>query len=177
MRKKRGAPIADLPPASIAAALDAIDRRILDILQTDAGIANAALADRVGLSPPACLGRVRRLKELKIIRRQVALLDAAAVGLPVLVWVGVSLRRKTDDAIALFRRAVLAEPAVTSCAVLAGEIDFLLSVRAATLQDYHALAQRLFSEENGVGGYTSHVAIEEVKELAPLPLPGGRKEA
>lgn len=177
MRKKRGAPIADLPPGSIAAALDGIDRRILDILQTDAAIANATLADRVGLSPPACLGRVRRLRELKVIRRQVALLDAAAVGLPVLVWVGVSLRRKTDDAIAQFRRVVLGEPAVTACAVVAGEIDFLLSVRAATLPAYHALAQRLFSEENGVGAYTSHVAIEEVKELAPLPLSPGHKDA
>ncbi|HTC18855.1 MAG TPA: Lrp/AsnC family transcriptional regulator, partial [Stellaceae bacterium] len=80
-------------------ALDAIDRKILALLQEDARLANVELADKVGLSPSPCLRRVRDLEAAGIIRSYVTLLDPAAIGLPVSVFVNVTLERQVEQAL------------------------------------------------------------------------------
>src|SRR5262245_17168421 len=95
--------------------LDAIDRRILDVLQEDNQVTNLALAERVGLSPPPCLKRVRRLRELGVILKDVAIVDPAKVGQGILAFVGVELDRQREDVLAAFERKIAAEPQVQQC--------------------------------------------------------------
>ena len=87
--------------------LDAIDRNILDTLQEDARMANADLARKVNLSPSPCLRRVRNLEREGYIRHYTALLDPAAIGLPVSVFVQVSLERQVDNALEEFERRIV----------------------------------------------------------------------
>jgi len=103
--------------------LDAIDRRILGALQDDARIANNELAARVGLSPAPCLRRVRALEETGVIRRHVSLVDPGAVGLPVSVFVSISLERQVEEALKRFERAVLTRPEVMECYLMTGDAD------------------------------------------------------
>ena len=90
--------------------LDAIDRRILDALQEDNQVTNLALAERVGLSPPACLKRVRRLRQERVVVRDVALVDPERVGQTIVAFVGVELDRQREDVLAAFERKIAAEP-------------------------------------------------------------------
>src|SRR5580692_2942996 len=92
--------------------LDAADRRILDVLQEDDQITNLALAERVGLSPPACLKRVRRLRAEGIIAKDVSVLDPESVGRSIVAFVGVELDRQREDVLAAFERKIAAEPEV-----------------------------------------------------------------
>ena len=108
--------------------LDAADRRILDVLQADNQITNLALAAKIGLSPPACLKRVRRLRDDKVIVRDVAVLDPESVGRSIVAFVGVELDRQREDVLAAFERKIAAEPEVQQCYFVSGEIDYLLTV-------------------------------------------------
>lgn len=92
--------------------LDAIDCNILNMLQEDARISNVDLSEKVHLSPSPCLRRVRRLESEGMIRAYVTLLDPAEVGLPVSVFVQVSLERQVDDALENFEREIVARPEV-----------------------------------------------------------------
>ncbi|MGO9786179.1 MAG: Lrp/AsnC family transcriptional regulator, partial [Stellaceae bacterium] len=117
-------------------ALDAIDRKILALLQEDARLANVELADKVGLSPSPCLRRVRDLEAAGIIRRYVTLLDPAAVGLPVSVFVNVTLERQVEQALERFEAVILKRPEVMECYLMTGDADYLLRVVCADLAAY-----------------------------------------
>ncbi len=119
--------------------LDAIDRSILDELQADGRVTNADLAERVGLSPSACLRRVRALEEGGVISHYVALLDAAAIGLPTTVFVEVSLSGQEESLLDAFEAAVVEHPAVQSCHLMAGAADYLVKVVVADVSDYEQL--------------------------------------
>ncbi|HEY3719330.1 MAG TPA: Lrp/AsnC family transcriptional regulator, partial [Roseiarcus sp.] len=95
--------------------LDAIDRRILRVLQVDAAIANQALADEIGLSPPACLKRVRRLRVAGIIERTVALLAPGKLGYPLLTVARIKLDRPRETAMRDFERRMRELPRVAQC--------------------------------------------------------------
>src|ERR1700704_4585237 len=95
--------------------LDAIDKRILRILQRDCLIANQALADEIGLSPPACLKRVRRLRATGVIERTVAVVSPAAVGYPLLTVVRVELNRSSKQSMAAFEARMATLPYVAQC--------------------------------------------------------------
>ena len=101
-------------------ALDAIDRRILAALQENARIANTELAAAVGLSPAPCLRRVRALEEDGVIRKHVSLVNPGAVGLPVSVFVSISLERQVEEALKRFERVILARPEVMECYLMTG---------------------------------------------------------
>ena len=100
---------ADPPP------LDAIDRKILTILQGDNQVTNLSLASRVGLSPPPCLRRVRRLRELGVIEKDVALVDPIKVGQGIIAFVGVELDRQREDVLTSFERKISGETQVQQC--------------------------------------------------------------
>ena len=106
-------------------ALDAIDRKILALLQEDARLANVELADKVGLSPSPCLRRVRDLEAAGIIRRYVTLLNPAAIGLPVSVFVNVTLERQVEQALERFEAVILKRPEVMECYLMTGDADYL----------------------------------------------------
>lgn len=150
--------------------LDAIDCRILQCLQDDARIANADLARRVFLSPSPCLRRVRRLEEMGVIRRHVTLLDPAAIGLPVSVFVQVSLERQVDDALAEFERRIVARPEVMECYLMTGDSDYLLRVVAADLDAFQRFLLDHLTRIPGVASIKSSFALKQVSYRTALPL-------
>ncbi len=129
--------------------LDRIDRRILNLLQRDSSISNVALAEKVGLSPPACLKRVRQLKEHKVIASEVALLNPELIGYKINIIVEVEMERDRPDLYARFVRIINAAPEVLQCYQVTGEVDFVLVVAVPDMQAYESFVQRvLFAESN-----------------------------
>lgn len=150
--------------------LDAIDRRILARLQEDARIANVELADAVGLSPAPCLRRVRALEERGVIRKHVTLLDPGAVGLPVSVFVNVSLERQVEKALQRFESAILTRPEVMECYLMTGDADYLLRVVCADLVAYERFLLDHLTQIPGVASIRSSFALKQVKYSTALPV-------
>lgn len=150
--------------------LDAIDCRILQCLQEDARIANADLARQVYLSPSPCLRRVRRLEEMGVIRRHVTLLDPAAIGLPVSVFVQVSLERQVDDALDTFEARIVERPEVMECYLMTGDSDYLLRVVAADLDAFQHFLLEHLTRIPCVASIKSSFALKQVSYRTALPL-------
>jgi len=134
--------------------LDAIDRSILRILQEDGGITNTELAERVGLTAPPTLERVRKLEREGYIRKYVALADQAKLGKPVTAFVAVIMKSHGQPTDVSFRRAVGKLPEVLECHHIAGEEDYLLKVVTASPADYERFV---------LGRLLKVPAIEKVK--------------
>jgi Lrp/AsnC family leucine-responsive transcriptional regulator len=152
--------------------LDAIDLRILACLQENARIANTELAAAVGLSPAPCLRRVRALEERGVIRKHVSLVSPAAVGLPVSVFVSISLERQVEEALKRFERVILARPEVMECYLMTGDADYLLRVVCADLGAYERFVLDHLTKVPGVSSIRSSFALKQVKYSTALPLLG-----
>jgi Lrp/AsnC family leucine-responsive transcriptional regulator len=150
--------------------LDAIDRNILDVLQQDARISNVELSEKVNLSPSPCLRRVRRLESEGTIRSYVTLLDPAEVGLPVSVFVQVSLERQVDDALENFECAIVARPEVMECYLMTGDSDYLLRVVAPDLEAFQRFLLDHLTRIPGVASIKSSFALKQVSYRTALPL-------
>jgi Lrp/AsnC family transcriptional regulator, leucine-responsive regulatory protein len=150
--------------------LDAIDLRILGALQENARIANTELAAAVGLSPAPCLRRVRALEERGVIRKHVTLVSPAAVGLPVSVFVSISLERQVEEALKRFERVILARPEVMECYLMTGDADYLLRVVCADLAAYERFVLDHLTKVPGVSSIRSSFALKQVKYSTALPL-------
>jgi DNA-binding Lrp family transcriptional regulator len=150
--------------------LDKIDRRILTLLQADARMANIALAEKVGLSPSPCLRRVRDLEERGVIRRYVTLVDPTQVGLPVSVFVNVTLERQIEPALERFEAAILKRPEVMECYLMTGDFDYLLRVVTADLSAYERFLVENLTRVPGVSSIRSSFALKQVKYSTALPL-------
>jgi len=157
-------------PESDHSALDAIDRRILRILQDDSLIANQALADAIGLSPPACLKRVRRLREAGVIKRTIALLSPEAVGYPLLTVARVKLDRPTDDTMEAFEARMADLPRVALCLTVAGDIDYVLMIRSRDVAHYQEFARRMLASAPGIRSYTSEIVLAVNKSTTIIPI-------
>lgn len=150
--------------------LDRIDRRILNQLQRDNRITNQALAELVGLSPPACLRRVRRLRESGIIRAEVALLDPAMVGQKINIIVEVEMERDHAQQAAAFRKKLQAAPEVTECYAVTGDVDFVLVVSVPDMQSYDAFTQRVFYTEPNLRKFRSLISLSRFKYETAVPI-------
>ena len=150
--------------------LDATDCRILECLQSDARIANVDLAERVGLSPSPCLRRVRRLEEEGLVRGYVSLLDPAAIGLPVSVFVQVSLERQVDDALENFEQQIVSRPEVMECYLMTGSSDYLVRIVVPDLQSYERFLADNLTRIPGVANIQSSFALKQVVYNTELPL-------
>lgn len=151
-------------------ALDEIDRRILRSLQQDGLIANQVLADEIGLSPPACLKRVRRLRSAGIIERTIALLSAEALGYPLLTVVRLKLDGPTEAMMHTFETRMTASPRVTQCMLIAGDTDYILLVRSRDVAHYQEFARRMLKIAPGVRAYTSEIVLALTKSTTELPV-------
>ncbi len=150
--------------------LDRIDRRILNVIQQDARISNADLAREVDLSPSPCWRRLKALQEAGVIRQHVSLLDADAVGLPVSVFVSVSLDKQIEDNLARFEAAVRERPEVMECYLMTGEADYLLRVVVPDLRAYERLVLEQLTRIPGVANIKSSFALKQVSYKTALPL-------
>lgn len=135
-------------------ALDDIDRRILNALQIDASQTNQELAQQVHVSAPTCLRRVKRLTQLKVIERQVAIVAPQLLGSRLTAIVEITLDVQTAERFNEFERHVALEHAVLQCYRVSPGPDFVLIVQLLDMPGYHALAHRLFA---------SHANVRNVK--------------
>jgi Lrp/AsnC family leucine-responsive transcriptional regulator len=158
------------PRAGAAPTLDAIDRRILRALQRDGLLANQILAGEVGLSPPACLKRVRRLREAGVIERTAAILSPEAVGYPLLTVVRLKLDAPTDEVMQAFEARMAASPRVSQCMLVAGDIDYILLVRSRDVAHYQEFARRILRIAPGVRSYTSEIVLTVNKATMEIPI-------
>ena len=155
--------------------LDPTDLHLLRQLQNDASLTNQALAERVHVSPPTCLRRVKRLKEAGLIEREIAMLSvdklASVIGHGLCAVVEITLDRQDQSALEAFEKKVATEDAVQQCYRVSPGPDFCLVVHAANMPDYLALTQRLFTFDANVRNVKSFFSIKRSKFGASLPLP------
>ena len=151
-------------------ALDAIDRRILENLQYDARMTNVTLAGNVGLSPSPCLRRVGNLKKTGVIRSYATLVDAEAVGLPVSIFVNVTLEKQIEPVLETFEEHIRARPEVMECYLMTGDADYLLRVVASDLADYERFLLRHLTRIPGVASIKSSFALKQVTYRTALPI-------
>ena len=126
--------------------IDAIDRKILNLLQSDGRMSNADLAERIHLSPSACLRRVRRLEDDGVIEGYVMLVAQAAIGKPASIFVEITLSGQNEETLEAFESAVVTCPDIMECHLMSGDADYLLRVLAADAADYervHKILARL----------------------------------
>ncbi len=173
--------------------LDAIDRRILAILQENGRLSNQEIAERVNLSPSPCLRRMRRLEETGVITGYVARLDPKKLGLDLLAYVSVRLEKRggsaqtsADEAggrlaaaragtthAERFRAAVQAWPEVAACHAMAGEMDYLLRVQVEDMAHFSRFMQEQLLHHPSVIDVKTSFAMECFKETTALPLRRG----
>jgi Lrp/AsnC family transcriptional regulator, leucine-responsive regulatory protein len=157
--------------------LDAIDRRILRSLQENARLSSAELAQKVGLSISPVWRRVRALEEGGVITGYQALVDPAAVGLPVNVFVHVSLEKQVEAALESFEAAVRRRPEVMECYLMTGDADYLLRVVVPDLTEYERFLMDHLTRIRGIASIKSSFALRPVKRGTELPLPEPREAA
>ncbi|WP_185804974.1 Lrp/AsnC family transcriptional regulator [Pontivivens nitratireducens] len=150
--------------------MDQKDRQIVRALQRDARMTNQDLAAEVNLSPSPCLRRVRNLEKSGAIRGYAALVDEAAYGLPVTVFVRVSLARHTEEAVQQFEAAVARVDQVLECFVMTGVQDYLLRVVVADLPDYERFVRRRLHTIGGIASIDTSFVYGVVKRTSVLPV-------
>lgn len=150
--------------------LDAIDRRILAILQRNNQLTNLELAERVNLSPPTCLRRVRRLRQEKVIVADVALVDPALVGRSLFAFVEVVLERQTEPLQSDFERKMQKAPEITQCYMVSGETDFFLVAQVADMKAYHGFVRRVLTNDPNVRNFRSYFAMNRSKFETEIEL-------
>ena len=162
--------ILQMSARSIESSADAVDLRILRILQEDGRITNQELASRAGLSPAACFDRVKRLRASGVIVGYTALLDPAKLGQALLIFVEVVLDRTTDDVFTAFAAQVGDIPEVLECHMVAGGFDYLLKVRVADMAAYRRFLGEILTSIPGVRETRTYAVLEEVKATTRLPI-------
>ena len=150
--------------------LDEIDRRILAVLQDNARVANVDLARRVGVSASPCWRRVRELEASGVISRYVTLVEPAALGLQVSVFVQVTLEKQIEAALEQFENAVLARPEVMECYLMTGDADYHLRVVVEDLPAYERFLMEHLTRVPGIANIRSSFALKQVKYTTALPL-------
>lgn len=149
--------------------MDSLDCRILDVLQQDADITNASLAERVGLSPSSCLRRVQRLRESGVLRRMVALVDPESVGRGLTAIVEVMLDHHGAAQRSAFVARLNQEPAVLQAWSVTGDPDVILTLSLRDMKEYQRLCERLFTHDPNVTRFRSHFAMETYKNETAVP--------
>lgn len=150
--------------------LDAIDLRILRTLQADASLSNVELARRVHLSPSPCLARVRALEASGLIRRYVALLDARQLGLHLNVFISISLKQQTREALEAFEAAMAARDEVMECYLMTGDADYLIRVAVPDIEALERFILERLSPLKQVEKIRSSFALKQVRYKTALPL-------
>ena len=147
-----------------------IDSRILAQLQENARLSNVDLSKRINLSQSPCLRRVKKLEDAGVIKGYFALIDQNAVGLPVSVFVSVSLEKQIESALELFEKTIKSRPEVMECYLMTGDADYLLRVVAKDLSAYERFVLDHLTRIKGVSSIKSSFALKQVTYKTALPL-------
>ncbi len=155
---------------STAVDLDRIDLRILQAVQMNNRMPTEQLGEIVGLSATACQRRLKRLREMKVIEADVAVVSPQAVGRPLTILVQVSLERERADIIDRFKASIRATPEIMTGYYVTGDADFILVVTARDMEDYEQFTRRFFYENQDIRGFKSTIVIDRVKASLVLPI-------
>ena len=150
--------------------MDAIDRKILGVLQEDASLSVAEIGTRVGLSSTPCWKRIQKLEAEGVIQKRVAVVDPDKVGLGVSVFVAIETGDHSEEWLARFAEAVRAMPEVMEFYRMAGDVDYMLRVVVADMQAYDIFYKKLISAVP-LKNVTSRFAMEKIKSVTALPVP------
>lgn len=151
-------------------AFDRIDRQILALLQEDGRMTNVELAERVGLTAPPCLRRVRALEEAGAIRGYHAELDGTRLGYPITVFAMVSLKSQAEHDLAAFETHVAGIPEVRECHMLNGEIDFILKIVATDLRAFQEILTTRLTPAPNVASVKTSLTIRTAKAESGVPI-------
>ncbi|HLH10700.1 MAG TPA: Lrp/AsnC family transcriptional regulator [Methylovirgula sp.] len=150
--------------------MDATDRKILKIVQTDSSLSIAEIAAKVGLSATPCWRRIQILEQEGIIRRRVALVDPQKLGLVITAFVAVEVGDHTGEKLNSFAQAISAMDEVLDVYRMAGDYDYLLRVVVPDTKSFDAFYKRLI-EAIPLKNVTSRFALESIKAETALPIP------
>ncbi len=151
--------------------LDRLDKKILNLMQVNAKITNLELAEKVGLSPTPCARRVKRLEEEGIISSHVTILNPEALGLNLLVYIGIEMDRHTHDRFAHFETAVKQMPEVLECVIVTGQsADLLLKVLVRDMKHYESFLLGQLTHLEGVRGVHSSFVLRKIIDSTHIDL-------
>jgi len=150
--------------------LDSIDRAILNELQQDGRLSNQDLAQRVHLSPSACLRRVKRLEETGVIAQYVALVNPKAVGKQGTSYTIINLERMTTAALAAFEQAVLASPDILDCFYVAGTNDYVIRFAYKDAEDLERFHTHVLMQLPEVARSNSMLVLRTIKKTTAFGL-------
>jgi len=150
--------------------MDDIDRALLDILQQDATLSIAQMAERVGLSPTPCWKRIQRLEADGVIQKRVALIDPVKIGLGITVFVSVETGDHSQDWLGRFAETVRGMPEVMEFYRMAGDVDYMLRVVVPDIAGYDTFYKKLIGTVP-LKNVTSRFAMEKIKSTTALPIP------
>jgi Lrp/AsnC family transcriptional regulator, leucine-responsive regulatory protein len=151
--------------------IDAVDLRILSELQQDGSLSNVELARRVHLSPSPCLARVKALEASGVINRYVALVNATALGLGLNVFINISLRTQSKQALADFEQRIAEHDEVMECYLMTGDSDYLIRVAVADMAALERFILDQLTPIPGLEKIRTSFTLKQVRYKTALPLP------
>lgn len=150
---------------------DDFDRRLLNLVQSDAGQTAEQLAGQVGLSASAVQRRLKRLREGGVIIREVAVLDLKSLGSPTFFVASLQIERERPELIAQLRAWLMAQEHVQQIYYVTGQADFVLVVTAPNAASYEALMARLMSDNPNVTCFSTSMVLNVIKRSLAIPVP------
>ena len=153
--------------------MDAIDRKILAVVQEDASLSVAEIGSRVGLSSTPCWKRIQRLEADGVIKRRVALIDPDKIGLGITVFVSIETGDHSQEWLERFAEVVGAMPEVMEFYRMAGDVDYMLRVVVPDIAGYDTFYKKLIATVP-LKNVTSRFAMEQIKSTTALPIAEAR---
>ena len=150
--------------------LDAVDAKILDLIQHDASLSVAEIAERVGLSSSPCWRRIKRLEDVGVIQKRVTLLDRELLGLGFEVYANVKLALPTKENLDQFEAAVKKWPEVVQCATVTGAEDYILRIVTRDIHDFDNFLRDQLLSSGLVSNIQSRIVVRGVKDSTAVPL-------
>lgn len=149
--------------------LDSIDLKLLELMQADARMAIAKVADLVGLSSPACYKRIQKLRSDKVIGREIAVVSARTMGWPLMMLVLVTLERERSEIIDQFIRKVQSVPQIVDAWYVTGDHDFVLRVIAEDMESFEMMTRDVLYSDEHVKSFKTLVSMRQIKANSPIP--------
>jgi Lrp/AsnC family transcriptional regulator, leucine-responsive regulatory protein len=156
--------------------LDRFDRLLLNLVQEDASLTAADLAEKVGLSPSAIQRRLRQMREQGVIVRDTVIVDPKKIGRPTFFIVSLQVERERPELLTQLREWLSAQAHIQQVFYVTGETDFVLIITAPDTETYDALMSRMVSENPNVRRFTTNVALSVVKRGLTIPVPVNNDE-
>lgn len=151
--------------------LDSLDRRLLTLLQRDASLSNAELAERVGSTSPSCWRRIRQLEEAGVLKETVRLADAKLLDQTVNVLCQVRIRDYSAECIERLEDFVERTDRIMECYSMSGDWDYLMRIVATDVSDYEQFLRRIMLKHPSIASASSHFALSVTKHRTALPVP------